>query len=302
MKAWLQHHAQSMRQTLRRFGGSPFATLANMAVIGVVLALPLGGFALLTNLQLYAGALPTEPQISIFLSAAGSRQGPASLEAQLRSSTGVKRVRFVPKEAAIASLKRLPGVTDVIASLRENPLPDAFVVTLESAEASLSEQLAAKFKALPGVGSVQVDSDWARRIDSLLGIVKTATAMLALLLGFTLIAATFNTIRLQILTQREEIEVSKLVGATDSYVRLPFYYQGALLGLGGGVLALLLVQGALLLFNTDLARLGPVFGISPVLELLPAKDMLSVLFFSGLLGWLGSHLSVSRHLLTVEPS
>ena len=298
MKAWLQHHVQSMRQTVRRFSGAPFATLANIAVIGVVLALPLGGFALLTNLQLYAGALPTEPQISVFLSAAGSRQGPASIESQLRATTGVKRVRFVPKDAAIASLKRLPGVADVIASLRDNPLPDAFVVTLASADAKLSEQLATKFQALTGVSSVQVDSDWSRRIDSLLGIVKTATAMLALLLGFTLIAATFNTIRLQILTQREEIEVSKLVGATDSYVRLPFYYQGALLGLGGGVLSLLLVQGALLVFNSDLARLGPVFGISPVLELLPPKDMVSMLFFSSLLGWLGSHLSVSRHLLT----
>ena len=301
MKAWFQHHYHSLRLTLRRFGGAPFATLANIAVIGVVLALPLGGFAVLSNLQLYAGALPTEPQISVFLSAAGNRPSPASIEAQLRSSKGVKRVRFVPKDAALASLKRLPGVADVIASLRDNPLPDAFVVTLDNAEADLSEQLATKFKSLPGVNSVQVDSDWARRIDSLVGVVKTATGLLALLLGFTLVAATFNTIRLQILTQREEIEVSKLVGATDSYVRLPFYYQGSLLGLGGGILALLLVQGALLLFNTDLARLGPVFGISPVLELLPAKDMASMLLFSGLLGWLGSHLSVSRHLLTVEP-
>ena len=148
MKAWLQHHYHSLRLTLSRFAGAPFSSLANVAVIGVVLALPLGGFALLTNLQLYAGALPTEPQISIFLSAAGSRQGPSSIEAQLRSSKGVKRVRFVPKDAALASLKRLPGVADVFASLRDNPLPDAFVVTLDNADAGLSEQLAAKFKAM----------------------------------------------------------------------------------------------------------------------------------------------------------
>ena len=300
MTAWLRHHLQSLQQTLARFAGMPFASLANMVVLGVVLALPLGGYALLANLQSYAGSLPTEPHISIFLSASGRAEASA-LESRLRNTPGVQAVRFVPRDAALASLKRVPGLADVIASLRENPLPDAFVVTLNSADAETSARLEAQFRALPGISTVQVDSAWVRRIDSLLKIARTAVLMLGVLLGFALIAVTFNTIRLQILTQREEIEVSKLVGATDSYVRRPFYHQGVLLGVGGGLAALGIVQGALLLFITDLAQLGPVFGVLPVLRLVSFEDALAFLVFSGVLGWLGNYLSVSRHLLTVQP-
>lgn len=301
MTAWLRHHLQSLQQTLARFGSAPFASLANIVVVGVVLALPLGAYSLLANLQLYAGSLPTEPQMSLFLSAASARTDMPALEARLRGAPGVQSVRFVPREAALASLKRVPGLADVIASLRENPLPDAFVVTLSSADAEASARLEAQFRALPGISTVQVDSAWVRRIDSLLKIARTAVLMLAVLLGFALIAVTFNTIRLQILTQREEIEVSKLVGATDSYVRRPFYYQGALLGVGGGAAALCIVQGALMLFNADLARLGPMFGVLPVLHLLSLQDALAFLVFSAVLGWLGTYLSVSRYLLTIQP-
>ncbi len=299
--AWLRHHLQSLQQSLARFAGVPFATLANVLVVGVVLALPLGAYALLANLQSLTGALPTEPQISLFLSASLSRPEAASLETRLRSASGVRSVRFVPREAALASLKRVAGLADVIASLRDNPLPDAFVVTLATSDPATSARLASEFRALPGVADVQLDSAWVRRVTSLLKIGRTGVLMLAVLLGFALIAVTFNTIRLQILTQREEIEVSKLVGATDAYVRRPFYYQGVLLGAGGGAAALCLVQGAMMVFNGDLARLGPVFGILPTLRLLVLEDALAFLIFSGLLGWLGTFLSVSRHLLTLDP-
>jgi len=301
MSAWLRHHLQSLQQTLARFGGAPFASLANIVVVGVVLALPLGAYSLLSNLQLYAGSLPTEPQMSIFLSPTTARADVSALEARLRSAPGVQAVRFVPRDSALASLKRVPGLEDVIASLRENPLPDAFVLTLNSSDADISARLETQFRALPGISTVQVDSAWVRRIDSLLKIARTAVLLLAVLLGFALIAVTFNTIRLQILTQREEIEVSKLVGATDSYVRRPFFYQGVLLGIGGGIAALCIVQGAVMLFNADLARLGPVFGVLPVLRLLSLQDALAFLVFSGVLGWLGTYLSVSRHLLTIQP-
>lgn len=298
---WLRHHYQSLQQARARFAEAPMAALANIVVVGVVLALPLGAYSLLSNLQLYAGSLPTEPQISIFLSTAPGRADAAALETRLRGAEGVRSVRFVPRDAALASLKRLPGLSDVIASLRENPLPDAFVVTLTSSDADTAARLEAQFRGLPGVGTVQVDSAWVRRIESLLRIARSAVLMLALLLGFALVAVTFNTIRLQVLTQREEIEVSKLVGATDAFVRRPFFYQGTGLGVAGGVAALCIVQGAMLLFNSDLARLGPVFGTLPVLRPLSLQDSLAFLLFAGILGWLGTYLSVSRHLLLSTP-
>ena len=301
MNSWLRHHFQSLQQALTRFAEAPLASLANIVVVGVVLALPLGSYSLLSNLQFYAGSVPTEPQISIFLSTSPGRADVAALETRLRNAEGVRSVRFVPRDVALTSLKRLPGLNDVIASLRENPLPDAFVVTLTSSDADTAARLEVQFRGLPGVGTVQVDSAWVRRIESLLRIARSAVLMLALLLGFALVAVTFNTIRLQVLTQHEEIEVSKLVGATDAYVRRPFFYQGAALGVAGGIAALCIVQAAMLVFNTDLARLGPVFGILPVLRLLSFQDSLAFLSFAGILGWLGTYLAVSRHLLISEP-
>lgn len=301
MTAWLRHHLQSQRLTLMRFAQTPFASLANIIVVGVVLSLPLGAYALLANLQLFAGSLPTEPQISIFLSPAQGRTHHSLLESRLRGATGVRSVRFVPRDAALASLKRVPGLSDVIASLRENPLPDAFVVTLATADADVAARLEAQFRALPGVGTVQADSAWVRRTDSILRIARTVVLMLGLLLGLALVAVTFNTIRLQILTQRDEIEVGKLVGATDAYVRRPFYYQGVLLGVGGGIAALGIVQGGGMILNANLVRLGPLFGFLPALQLLTPDDAIAFLAFSGLLGWLGTYLSVSRYLLLIEP-
>ena len=301
MNSWLRHHFQSLQQALTRFAEAPLASLANIVVVGVVLALPLGSYSLLSNLQFYAGSVPTEPQISIFLSTSPGRADVAALETRLRNAEGVRSVRFVPRDVALTSLKRLPGLNEVIASLRENPLPDAFVVTLTSSDADTAARLEVQFRGLPGVGTVQVDSAWVRRIESLLRIARSAVLMLALLLGFALVAVTFNTIRLQVLTQHEEIEVSKLVGATDAYVRRPFFDQGAALGVAGGIAALCIVQAAMLVFNTDLARLGPVFGILPVLRLLSFQDSLAFLSFAGILGWLGTYLAVSRHLLISEP-
>ncbi len=301
MSAWLRHHAQSLRQTLARLAGAPFAALANVLVIGVSLALPLGAYGLLVNLQGFSGSLPTEPQISLFLSRGGARPDVAALEVQLKRAEGVRAVRFVSRDAALAGLKRAPGMAEVITSLRDNPLPDAFVVTLADGDASSAERLEKQFRALPGVAHVQVDSAWVRRIDALLRLGRTAVLLLGTLLGFALVAVTFNTIRLQVLTQREEIEVSKLIGATDAFIRRPFFYLGSLLGAGGALAALAIIYLAFALLNRDLAQFGPLYGVEVHLRFISAGDAVSVVFFASVLGWMGTYLSVSKHLYQIEP-
>src|SRR5436853_269463 len=125
--------------------------------------------------------------------------------------------------------------------------------------------------------------------------------LLAGLLGTGLVAVTFNTIRLQILTQRDEIEVSKLIGATDAFIRRPFYYLGLLQGLAGGTMAVGIVAAALALLNREVSVLAESYGSSFRFAFLPTSDALAVVLFAGLLGWLGAHLSVSRHLRDIEP-
>ena len=296
MRTWISQHWQSLVQTLGRMAAAPASTLANALVIGVVLALPLGAYGLLVNVQAFSGSLPTEPQMSLFLAMSGTKPDIASLESKLRSSEGVRAVHFVSRTAALAGLKGAPGMGEVIGSLRENPLPDAFVVTLASADPETTEKLEQRFKALPGVAHVQVDSAWIRRIDGLLRLGRTTVLILAVLLGFALVAVTFNTIRLQVLTRREEIEVSQLVGATEAYIRRPFFYFGALLGMAGALVGLSIVAAAFAWMNRDLKLLGQFYGIHPGLSFFSTSDIAAIVFFSALLGWLGTYLSVSKHL------
>ncbi len=301
MKTWTRHHLLSLRQGVARLFAAPLATLANIGVIGIVLALPLGAYGLLVNLQAFSGSLPTEPQISIFLAPGKGTSDHAALENRLKSASGVKTVRYVSRESALAGLKRSPGMAEVIASLRDNPLPDAFVVTLADGDADAADRLEHEFRTLPGVAHVQVDSAWVRRLDTLLRLGRTAVLLLCTLLGFSLVAVTFNTIRLQVLTQREEIEVSKLIGATDAFIRRPFFYFGSLLGACGGITALGVVFLGFRLLNRDLGQLGALYGVDASLRFLPLADSMAVVIFTATLSWLGTYISVSRHLHSVEP-
>lgn len=287
-------------QTLARMSQAPLATLFNVLVIGVALALPLGGYAVLSNLESFSRNLSTEPQLSVFLARDAGKNEATAVETQLKQADGVRSVRFVSRDAALAGLKRTPGMTEVIATLRDNPLPDAFVVTLAANDAELADRLERQFKSLPKVAHVQADSAWVRRMDTLLHLGRTTIALLGLLLSFALVAVTFNTIRLQILTQRDEIEVSRLIGATRAYIRRPFFYLGSLLGLLGGAAALAIVFSSLAVLNRDLAQLGMLYSADFRLRFPAPADAAIILAFSALLGWLGVFLSVSRHLREIE--
>ena len=192
-------------------------------------------------------------------------------------------------------------MSEVIATLHENPLPDAFVATLAATDPELAQRLALEFKSIPRVAYVQTDSAWMNRVNSLLKFGRTAVMLVAGLLSFALVAVTFNTIRLQILTQSDEIEVSKLVGATNAYIRRPFFYFGILQGVFGGIVGCAVVDIAVSVLNRDLAGLGTLYGAHFGLGLLSVSDALAVLGFAAVLGWLGAYASVSRHLYKIEP-
>jgi cell division transport system permease protein len=300
VRGWFQHHGLSLAQTFARLARSPFATSLNVAAIGVALALPLGGYCVLGNLELVARRISIEPQLSVFLSEDAEKAEVAAVEARLKNAAGVRSVRFISREAALAELSRTAGMGEVIASLPRNPLPDAFVVTLSGGDPALAERLEVEFKALPKVAHIQADSAWVRRLDALLRLGRTAVVVLSAMLGLALVAVTFNTIRLQILTQRDEIELCRLIGATRAYVRRPFFYLGALLGLFGGVAALAMVLAALAFLNHDLVRLALLYGSSLQLQFPSPEEMLVAVASSMALGWLGAYLSVSKHLLEMR--
>jgi cell division transport system permease protein len=300
IKAWFWHHWDSLRATLARFARTPVATLFNIGVIGAALALPAGLHLTLANLRDAARALAPEPQLSLFLALDASRADAGRIEARLKDHAGVRAFRYVPRDQALADLKAGTGLADVVEGLGVNPLPDAFVIEPRDAAPRALEALRAEASRWPGIAHVQLDSAWAQRLEAGLKVGRLAAAILAALFAFALIAVTFNTIRLQMLTRREEIEVARLIGATASFIRRPFLYFGALQGLAGGVAAWAILWVGVHLLNEGLAELAKLYAARIELSTLPTRDTAVLFSISAGLGWLGSWLSVSRHLGQIE--
>lgn len=296
MRAWLRHHAQSLRATLRGFARAPAAAALNVVAIGVALALPLGAWVLLGNATRLGGHVAAEPQLSVFLATDATRADAARVEAALTGATAVRRQRFVPKEEALADLHRAAGMREILAALGSNPLPDAVIADLAPGDPDSVQRLAVDLRKLPKVELVQLDALWLQRLDALLRLGQVAVAVLAALLAVGMVAVTFNTVRQQILTQQSEIEVSRLIGATDAFIRRPFVYQGALMGLAGGLAALAIVALCVHLLEAEVGRLAAAYGSDFRLTLGPVAELGMLLAFAGVLGWAGAYLSVSRHL------
>jgi len=213
----------------------------------------------------------------------------------------VHAIRFVPRADALRGLEAATGLSDVVKTLQQNPLPDAFVIEPASGDPAVLDRFRDEARGWPKVAHVQLDSAWARRLAAFMDFGQQAALLLAALLGLALVAVTGNTIRLHILTQREEIEVSKLIGATSAFIRRPFLYFGALQGLSGGLAAWLIVDAAIFLLNDNVARLASLYASDFRLRFLSIDGGLALLGFAALLGWLGAFLSVSLYLRRIEP-
>ncbi len=293
MMGWLRQHREAFARALGKLLAQRGASLLNALVIGVALSLPAGGYALLANLQQVAQRFTLEPQLSVFLKPEARR---AQVEDRLRADARIAQMRFVSREDALKELRQSEGLAEVVAALERNPLPDAFVLRTRDDGPAALEALAADLRALPGIAHVQADAAWAQRLGALVRIGRLALAALAALLATGLVAVTFNTIRLQILTQREEIEVSQLLGATDAFIRRPFFYLGLLQGLAGGALGLAILWAGLATLNPGVRDLAQSYGSSFQLVFLPGPEAIAVLALSAILGWAGALLSVSKYL------
>ena len=301
MRAWLLQHARTLFAVFGRLAHSPVASLFNIGVIGIALALPVGFYVGLANLQSFSRELPADPQISLFLALDAGRADVAHIESRLKQHPGVRKFRYVSREQALADIKSSTGLADVIAGLEQNPLPDAFIVDARDNAPQALEKLRDEFMRWPKVAHAQLDAAWAQRLEAVLKLGRQAVLILTTLLAFALVAITFNTIRLQILTRREEIEVAKLIGATNPFIRRPFLYFGALQGLAGGLTAWAIIWVSIYLLNNGLAGLSQLYGTNFQLRHLAPEDSLSLFLFSAWLGWFGAWLSVSRHLSEIEP-
>jgi cell division transport system permease protein len=302
MKRWLRQHGFAIGAALATLAKSPLSFLFNVIVVAIALTLPFAGLTLLDNVRPMSEQLSVEPEISVFVKAETTRAQAQALEAPIRAilADPASRIVFVPREQALDSLKSKSGLAEVLTTLGENPLPDGYVLKLDSFrsvnEAGSVDAIAERLRALAGVESVQVDSAWVKRLAALLRVLRLILLLLAVTLGMVVVAVVFNTIRLQVLTQRDEIAVSKLIGATDGFIHRPFYYTGGLLGLCAGAVALGAVTLSLQPLNAAIGEFARLYGSAFQLAPLDPVFMALLLAVSATLGLAGAVLSVRRHL------
>lgn len=301
MSAWISHHFHAFALAFKRLGTAPLGSLLSIGVMGIAFSLPAGIYVMLENLQAFSGGFSAAPQLSLFLKPEASKEDVAEIESILKQNSKVADFRFMPKDRALEQFKKDSEWANVLEGLKHNPLPDAFVITAATSSPEALKKLQAEVAKMPAVEHAQVDSAWAKRLDALLRLGRWTVLMLTALLSFSVIAVAFNTIRLQILTMRDEIEVSKLIGATNRFVRRPFLYFGAIQGMIGGALAWLIISAGIHLMDERLEQLMRLYETTFHLYHLSLEDSVSLLLFSGWLGWSGAWLSVANHLGRIEP-
>jgi cell division transport system permease protein len=238
-----------------------------------------------------------DPQLSVYLTPSARQVEVDAVGTHLRSVTGVRDVRFISREQALKALSKIEGLGELVDALEGNPLPHAYVAQFPADAAPTVDQIAVAVRKLPGVDRVQIDSDWTQRLGALLGIVHRTAALLAVLLGLVVGAVTLNTVRMQILTQKDEIDVSRLIGATDGFVRRPFLYLGALLGAAGAVFGWVLVFVAVSVINAPLGEFARLYGSTLRLLPLGAFEFAACLLVLVAIGLVGAAISVRNHLL-----
>lgn len=302
MSPWIRQHRFALGAALSTVRKAPGSFLFNVLVVALALALPFAGITLLDNVRPMSEQLSVDPEVSLFVKPEATREQAEALGPQLRQIIDDNKasITFIPREQALDDLKARSGLSAALDTLGDNPLPDSYVMKLagsaSAADASRIDAVVEQLHQLPHVDTVQVDSAWVKRLAALLGVLRLVLLLLAVTLGVVVIAVVFNTIRLQVLTQREEIAVSKLLGATDNFIHRPFYYTGALLGLCAGAVALGGVALALQPLNAAIAEFARLYASEFQLAPLSALEVAGLLAISAGLGLIGAMLSVQRHL------
>jgi len=298
-----QAHLRTLLASLGRIWRAPVSSIMTTAVIGIALALPCGLYVLLANLQTIAGGWDNTASISLFLKVDTPLAAARDVAAEIGQRGDVESVRLISAAQAMAEFKESSGFGGALDKLERNPLPSVLVVTPAAGTRRPLEanSLLAALNTLPAVDLAQLDMEWLQRLQAIMNIARRGVTAIAILLGLAVLLIVGNTIRLDIQNRREEIEVTKLVGATDGFVRRPFLYGGVWYGLLGGALAWLLVGGALLLIDGPAAHLALLYGADHQLLGPGFRGTLLLLGTGAALGLLGSWLAVGRHLSLVEP-
>ncbi|MGE0580653.1 MAG: permease-like cell division protein FtsX [Steroidobacteraceae bacterium] len=300
---WLARHAQAALGASGRLARSPLSTLFTIGVIGLALAMPLGLKLFVDNARAATGDFTNAVDLSVYFRIGTPIEKVRQLAERAKARAGVASVKVIPADAALVEFRRYSGFGAALDAITDNPLPHVLGIRPRAGADSTADLAKLKdyFASWPEVELVQMDIEWVHRFNAILEVLRRTLAIAAFVLAFGVLAVVGNTIRLEILNRRAEIEVTKLVGGTNAFVRRPFLYTGALYGFLGAVLALTIVQAATSLLAPAVADLAKAYGSRFVVLGTGSEDAIRLLAGGAVLGWLGAGIAAARHLRSIEP-
>jgi cell division transport system permease protein len=273
-------------------------------VIGIAMCLPGLFYVGADNLSKLTNHMQDETEISLFLKLGASTETIAKVDALLAKNSAIKQFHLVTKEEAWQQLQAKSeidsDVGNVIHQLTKNPLPDAFFIQAKSTEPEALSNLKNELETIPGVEQALLNTEWAKRLATLIALAKKIILFIAVLLAIALLIIIGNTVRMQILTQKDEIEVSNLMGASSSFIRVPFLYAGILYGFFGGLLALLIMACIIKVFNYSVLQISSLYSNDFSLPLFNSNLSIIIISAAVVIGWLGSYLAVTRSIASFK--
>jgi len=300
MSHWLKHHIQAISLVLSRMRQNLLSSLMISLVIGVAMCIPALFYVSVDNLSMLTNSMQNDNEISLFLKLDANAETVNEIDRALSQHPSIKEYRLVRKEEAWQQLQAKSESNPAVRELSKNPLPDAFFIQAKITEPQALETLRVELEQIEGVEQAVFNADWAKRLAVLLALGKKIIYVVAALLAIALLIIIGNTVRMQILTQKEEIEVSKLIGATNSFIRMPFLYAGMLYGVFGALSAIIMMSGIVLIFNHSVSQISELYNSDFQLPLFNGDLFFTLAAIAIFIGWLGSYIAVTRAIQSMQ--
>lgn len=306
MNTWLNHHLQAIKLVVSRMRDNLMSTFMICLVIAVAMCLPSLFYLGVDNLSKLTDHMKNETEISLFLKLDASSDTIREIDAILAKNTAISQYHLVKKDNAWQQLREKSkgnqNINSAIEQLGKNPLPDAFFIQAKSTDPETLETLQKTLQTIPGVEQAILNADWAKRLATLLNIGKKLIFFISMLLAIVLLVIIGNTVRMQILSQKDEIQVSYLIGATSSFIRIPFLYAGVLYGLLGGLLSVLMITGIIQTFNHSIMEISNLYSSDFSVSTLNINLYLTIVGLAVTIGWTGSYFAVTRAISAIKVS
>ncbi|MBR1818837.1 MAG: permease-like cell division protein FtsX [Neisseriaceae bacterium] len=296
MNSWLNLNISAAKNALRHLLKRPIGSAMILLMTGIALTLPLCLYLAVQSTQNLFGSLSSNPQMTVYLKNNATPAEVSAVQQALQADKSLSNIKLIDKNQALKEMQNTLGNADIVSLLDENPLPDAFSVTPNTTDPKAVEDLRSKIEQLPQVESAQMDAQWLQTLHDIKEFARQILWFLSITLGLAFVLVTHNTTRLQTLARKEEIEITRLLGAPASFVRRPFVYFALWQGLLSMVIGLILAGIIQSTFAPKLTEMFAPYGIQPEWRFFNAQELFLVLLIVGLLAVIGAWLAVKQHL------